>query len=116
MNTVADVLKWIAYIICICAIGVYVFIVSMPCVSCGAWDYVVLPITTLVIPVVTLFFAYRWPIIAGEVLIAVALFIGWDIFATDFWAASLFSMPYLIAGFAFIVSGILLYFSKRSTR
>lgn len=113
MNTAADILKWIGYIVGICAIGVYVFIVSMPCVSCGTWDYVVLPVATLVIPIASLIIAYRWPLIAGEILIAVALFTGWDILATDFWAASLFSLPYLIAGFAFLISGILTFIKQR---
>ena len=112
MNTAAYFLKWIAYIVCILALGIYVFIVAMPCVSCGTWDYVVLPIAMLVIPVASLIIAYRWPLIAGEVLIAVALFIGWDIIPTNFWAASLYSLPFLVAGLAFLISGIISFIKQ----
>jgi len=85
----------------------------MPCVSCGTWDYVVLPIAVLVIPIASLIVASKWPLIAGEVLIAVALFIGWDIIPTNFWAASLYSLPFLVAGLAFLISGIFTFLKQR---
>ena len=113
MNTIAYVLKWIGYVIVIISICVYVFIVSMPCESCGIWDYVVFPIVMLVVPIASLFVAYRWPLIAGQLLIAAALLIGWDIVNFSFWAAALYTMPFLISGLAFLVSGILLLVLER---
>ena len=115
MDTIACVLKWVGYIVGLCAIGVYIFIVSMPCQSCGTWDYVVFPIAMLVVPIASLIVAYRWPLIAGEVLIAVALLIGWDIVNFSFWAAALYTLPFLITGLAFVVSGILIYIKDRKT-
>ena len=115
MSTVAYYLKWIGYIISLVAIAGYIFIVSMPCQSCGIWDYVVFPLAMLVIPIASLIVAYRWPLIAGQVLIAVAILIGWDIINFSFWAAALYTLPFLVAGLSFIIAGILLLITERDT-
>ena len=107
MNTAESLFKLIGYIVGLAAFGLHIWIVTMPCKSCGTWDYIVIPISLLVFPVVSLILALKWPLIAGEVLMAVGLFVGWDIINLNLWVAALYALPLLVAGFAFLVAGIL---------
>jgi len=95
MNAAASYLRWIGYIVTIIAIGVYVFIVTMPCPSCGTWDLV--------------------PIIAGEALIAAGVLMGWDIFTNNIWVAMLYTVPFLFAGLAFLIAGVFLLITEPSS-
>ena len=107
MNTIASLFKWVGYVVGLAALGLYTFIVTMPCQSCGTWDYIVIPIALIAVPVVSLILAFKWPLIAGEALIAAGFFVGWDIINLNLWVAALYALPLLVAGFAFLLAGIL---------
>jgi len=115
MNAAASYLRWIGYIVTIIAIGVYVFIVTMPCPSCGTWDLVILPIALVVVPILSLILAIKWPIIAGEALIAAGVLMGWDIFTNNIWVAMLYTVPFLFAGLAFLIAGVFLLITEPSS-
>ena len=108
MRTSITVLRWIANIIIMIAIGVYAFIVTMPCTSCGNWDLFVVPVTLIAIPLLSLVIAINWPIIAGEALIAVGILMGWYLHTNNIWVIFLYAFPAFIAGIFFLITGIYL--------
>ena len=106
MNNVSYILKWVGYIFAIIILGIGVFITTIPCATCSGWDYFFCPIMLVVVPAISLLFAFKWPLMAGIVLVAVGLFLGCTIYMNN-WVAAFYALPMLIIGLIFISSEIL---------
>lgn len=106
LGNIASILRWAGNIIVIIAVGVYAFVVTMPCASCSNWDLFVVPVTLIAIPVLSLLIAIKWPIIAGEALLAIGMLMGWYLHANDIWVIFLYASPAFFAGLFFLISGI----------
>jgi len=110
MDNLVRVLLWVGYIVGIIALHLG-FLVSLMRTENTVWDYI-LPIALILIPIVGLLLAYKWPFIVGVVLINTGLFIGVPIIPTNVWAAAFFALPLLVTGFVFLLAGIFSWVSS----
>ena len=104
-------LIWAGYVIGVLALSWGILLSLRSTLSYGAWDYV-LPIVLVVIPAVSLLLASKWPYIAGVALISAALFMGVPLVTQDIWVAVFYVLPALIAGLAFLLSGIFFWIEE----
>jgi hypothetical protein len=114
--TTVNILRWTANVIIMIAIGMYAFIVTMPCASCGNWDLFVVPVTLIAIPLLSMLIAIKWPIIAGEALISVGILMGWYLHTNSIWVIFLYAFPSFIAGIFFLIAGIYSFITGSDSR
>lgn len=106
-------LAWVGYVVGVIALGQGIILTLMPSVFHSVWNYI-LPIVLVLTPAVSLILASRWALIAGAQLMVAGLYLGTLTITLNVWVAAFYALPVLVAGLAFLLSGILSSIEERA--
>jgi len=109
----ADWLMRTGYVVVALAIVWDSFVVFMRSESYGVWDYV-LPVALVLIPLLSIIFVHRWPLVCAIALVAAGLYVGIPISAINVWVAGFYAVPVLLSGLIFLPAAILQLVERRS--
>ncbi len=110
----SGLLAWVGYVFGVIVLGQGIFLTLLPSESHSVWNYV-LPIALVLIPATSLILASRWPLVAGVLLITTGLLMGAPTITLNVWVAAFYALPVLIAGLAFLLSGIRLWIRESNS-